>query len=133
MRTCIKGETQEAEDELKNAAKECKAEREADPDAFEETYGTDRHGKNAYGKCVSSKVKAEDDEDVEEFKNAAKECKAERADDPEAFTPRTAPREQRQERLGKCVSATVKADDAGSSGRTGRGRRSARVDLPASS
>jgi hypothetical protein len=41
---------------LKNAAKECKAERTADPDTFAETHG-DR--KNAFGKCVSSKVEAE--------------------------------------------------------------------------
>jgi PKD domain len=42
---------------FKNAAKECKAEREDDPDAFKEKYGTNKNGKNAFGKCVSSKSK----------------------------------------------------------------------------
>ena len=73
---------------LKNAAKECKAER-ADADfpathdgkTFQEFYGTGKHGRNAYGKCVSTKaraLKAKEDEadkaDVAEFKNAAKQC-----------------------------------------------------------
>ena len=40
---------------FKNAAKECKAERKEDPDAFKEKYGTNKNGKNAFGKCVSSK------------------------------------------------------------------------------
>ena len=46
--------------EFKNAAKECRAEQEADPAAFQETYGTNGNKKNAFGKCVSGKVK--DDE-----------------------------------------------------------------------
>jgi hypothetical protein len=36
-----------------NAAKQCSSERKADPAAFRTKYG----GKNAFGKCVSSKVK----------------------------------------------------------------------------
>lgn len=47
--------------EFKNAAKECRAEREADPAAFEETYGANANRRNAFGKCVSGKVK--DDEE----------------------------------------------------------------------
>jgi hypothetical protein len=47
-----------------NAAKECKAER-ADANfaathggkTFEQFYGTNKNGKNAYGKCVSGKAK----------------------------------------------------------------------------
>ena len=47
-----------------NAAKECKAER-ADPNfaathdgkTFEQFYGKNKNGKNAYGKCVSTKAK----------------------------------------------------------------------------
>lgn len=41
----------------KNAAQECKAERDADPDAFKENYGTNKNGKNAFGKCVSRKTR----------------------------------------------------------------------------
>ena len=64
MRNCIKGETGDSQGELKNAAKECKAEQAADPVAFEETYGDDgsvHDDANAYGKCVSSQGQADDD------------------------------------------------------------------------
>ena len=57
MRNCIHGTTDEASAELKNAAKECKAARQADPEGFRQTYGTNHNGRNALGKCVSSKVK----------------------------------------------------------------------------
>lgn len=56
MRNCIKAQTSTSQTELKNAAKECKAERRADPDAFTVTYGTGKNGRNALGKCVSQKV-----------------------------------------------------------------------------
>jgi hypothetical protein len=45
------------EEAEKNAAQECKAERGANPDAFKETYGTNKNGKNAFGKCVSRKAR----------------------------------------------------------------------------
>ena len=105
MRDCIKGETPEATTELKNAAKECKAARSDDADAFAAAWGT---GKNAYGKCVSGTVKAEDQSDVTEFKNAAKECKAARSDDADAFAAAWG---SGKNAYGKCVSATAQAAD----------------------
>jgi hypothetical protein len=42
--------------ETKNAAKQCAAERAANGAAFKEEYGTNRNGKNAFGKCVSRKT-----------------------------------------------------------------------------
>jgi hypothetical protein len=47
-----------------NAAKDCKAERAADPAAFQAKYGTNHNKKNAFGKCVSQKSH-EDDGDGE--------------------------------------------------------------------
>ena len=45
-----------------NAAKECKAERaEIGGEAFREKYGSNKNGKNAFGKCVASKKKKQDD------------------------------------------------------------------------
>ena len=47
---------------LENAAKECKEERGDAADsreAFRTKYGSNENGRNAFGKCVSSKVKAE--------------------------------------------------------------------------
>jgi hypothetical protein len=105
MRACVKGETPEAQDELKNAAKECKAAESDDPTGFATAWGD---GKNAYGKCVSGTVKAENKADVAEFKNAAKECKAAKSDDPEAFATAWG---DGKNAYGKCVSATAKAAD----------------------
>ena len=52
--------TQVATD-TKNAAKECKADRAKDPDAFKTTWGTNVNKANAFGKCVSSKAKENGD------------------------------------------------------------------------
>jgi hypothetical protein len=116
MSRCFKktAAEEEAEEEtaLKNAAKECKAER-SDPDfagehggkTFEQHYGTNANGKNAFGKCVSSKAReieaeldAEDAEEAKKLRNAAKECAAERAKPGNAF--------------GKCVSERTRGDTA---------------------
>lgn len=51
--------------EVRNASKECKAERQADADAFAEQYGTNANKRNAHGKCVVSKVNGDDAEDTE--------------------------------------------------------------------
>src|SRR5919204_2575828 len=40
-----------------NAAKDCWTERQADPAAFKDKYGTNANKSNAFGKCVSGKVK----------------------------------------------------------------------------
>jgi hypothetical protein len=66
MRNCKKQTTEEA----RNAAQECREERAADEDLFMETYGTNEPNensngakKNAFGKCVKTKVQAADDEE----------------------------------------------------------------------
>ena len=57
---CVRAERAEQrqeEGEQRNAARECRAEREAMGEAaFREHYGTNRNKRNAFGKCVSSKV-----------------------------------------------------------------------------
>jgi hypothetical protein len=48
-------------DEVKadvSAAKSCKTERKADPEAFAAKYGTNGNKRNAFGKCVSKTAKA---------------------------------------------------------------------------
>jgi hypothetical protein len=103
-----------------NAGKQCKAER-ADPgfaaahedETFEEFYGTNENGKNAYGKCVSNKAKeqkaemdAKDEQDADEFKNAAKECAAERKDiGVEAFAEEHGTNRNKRNAFGKCVAS----------------------------
>ena len=90
-----------------NAAKQCKAERAADPAAFSTKYGSGKNAKNAYGKCVSQKAKAnkakadkEDKAEEQDRVNAAKTCKAAKAATPAAFSQPSA--------FGKCVSKTAK-------------------------
>lgn len=65
MRNCKKETTEEA----RNAAQECREERDADEGLFMENYGTNSPNensqgakKNAFGKCVKTKVQAEDEE-----------------------------------------------------------------------
>jgi hypothetical protein len=48
--------------EQKNAAKECDAERDEDADAFRDEYGTNHNKRNAFGKCVSRKVRESETE-----------------------------------------------------------------------
>jgi hypothetical protein len=69
-----------------NAAKQCAAERadanfaaSHDGKTFDQFYGTGKHGANAFGKCVSSKAQALDQQAQENTINAAKTCKAERS------------------------------------------------------
>jgi hypothetical protein len=108
MSKCIKAQTKQSQGEYKNAAKECKAEQAADPVAFEATYG-DPYSSDAFGKCVSTKVQADDTSDTEEFDNAAQECKAERAADQDAFTATYGTGKKGRNALGKCVSAKVRS------------------------
>ncbi len=67
MRTCIRRENPAGATpaELKNAAQECRAERDADADAFRETYATNSKKRNAFGKCVSTKVRADEEPPAE--------------------------------------------------------------------
>ena len=52
--------------EFKNAAKECASERSADPEGFKTLYGTERSNwKNAFGKCVSKKVREDNEHPAE--------------------------------------------------------------------
>jgi hypothetical protein len=127
MRNCKRETRSEVNGEFKNAAQECLAMREEDPEEFLEfgtnspnsTPGTD---KNALGKCVSSMVGPEIDDDVDDFESAAQQCRDERTDDPEEFLDtwgnnvsdnENAPdseNSQGAERkaFGKCVSSTAR-------------------------
>lgn len=119
-------EEAERKEALKTAAKECKVER-SDPNfaathdgkTFEEFYGKNRNGKNAYGKCVSTKAQehksaadAADAQEVQAFKNAAKECAAERSDPDfaaghggESFAEFYGTNRNKRNAFGKCVSS----------------------------
>jgi hypothetical protein len=108
MAACIAKAKPAAAEETKNAAKACKAERDLDEDAFAEKYGTNKNGKNAFGKCVSATASAKMQEEAEDRANAAKTCKALKRDDPDEFEELHG---SRKNAFGKCVSATARADD----------------------
>jgi hypothetical protein len=110
-------EAREEKSARTNAATECKAEREADPVAFRD-HGTNANKRNAYGKCVSEKAKekeaaadARDREEAGEFKNAAKECDAERDANPDEFATNYGTNENKSNAFGKCVSEKASEDD----------------------
>jgi hypothetical protein len=120
---CVDKNTVEekAETELahKNAAKECKAEREQGLTAFQDKYGTNANKKNAFGKCVSQLAKAKKDEldakdkqEAEDRKDAAKACAAERAAGLDAFREKYGTNANKKNAFGKCVSTTVRDDHA---------------------
>jgi len=99
-----------------NAPAKCRAERAADPDAFAKKYGTGKHGKNAFGRCVSQTAKADAKQAIKEHDDAtvdaAKECKAERAADPDAFAEKYGTNENDKNAFGKCVSKKVREQES---------------------
>jgi hypothetical protein len=106
---CVRVMTAEEADNRAWAVAACRAEREADPEAFKEEYGVGPNKRGAFGRCVASKRRAESREDVAEFKNAAKACKAEREEwGAEAFREEYAENENGRNAFGKCVSSKVK-------------------------
>jgi hypothetical protein len=108
MAACVAKREPAAAEAAKNAAQECKAERDADPAAFAEKYGTNKNKKNALGKCVSGKAQEATEEETTERVNAAQTCKQAKAADADAFAEKWG---TKKNAFGKCVSATAKADD----------------------
>jgi hypothetical protein len=123
---CISAKSGLAAQNTANAAKTCKAE-QADPNfadshggkSFADFYGSSANGKgngNAFGKCVSSKAKAATAEQVSAELNAAKQCKAQRADASFAgshggmsFAEFYGKNGNKKNAFGKCVSMLAKA------------------------
>ena len=85
--------------------------------AFADKYGENANGKNAFGKCVSTRAKQHkdemDDDDAEhaaEFRSAAKRCAAERDKVGEAkFAEKYGDNANKRNAFGKCVSKRLDA------------------------
>ena len=124
FRACVREKAaEEAQEERaahKNAAKECKSERAEDPEAFANTYGTGPRKRNAFGKCVSRHAREneqeadrEDRRDAVAFKNAAKECAAEREElGADAFAEEYGRDKNDRNAFGKCVSEKARENEA---------------------
>ena len=110
MIACLASQAQTVSTEAKNAAHACKAERAQNPQAFADKYGTNPNKRNAFGKCVSQTTQEGVQEAQQETLNAAKACKAERAQNPEAFRTKYGTNPNKRNAFGKCVSQAVKDD-----------------------
>ena len=123
---CVSSNTREEHAERHaartNAAKQCKAEREAlGEQAFRAKYGTNENKSNAFGKCVSQRAKAnkqaadqKDAEETEARQNAAEQCDAERGETAEsraAFRAKYGTNRNKSNAFGKCVSMHAKAQN----------------------
>jgi len=95
-----------------NAAKECKAERgdtDATREAFAAKYGTNKNGKNAFGKCVSARAKEEHAERKAAKRSGSKDCREERKEiGVEAFREKYGTNKNGKNAFGKCVSKHAK-------------------------
>jgi hypothetical protein len=95
-----------------NAAKECKAERgdtDAMREAFREKYGTNKNGKNAFGKCVSARAQDERAERKTAKRRASGDCREERTElGVEAFREKYGTNKNGRNAFGKCVSRHAK-------------------------
>jgi hypothetical protein len=124
FRACVRRtaveEAQEEQAAHKNASKECKAERDENEQLFLDTYGTGPKKRNAHGKCVSRKSREneaeadqQDQQEATAFKNAAKECAAERESLGDQVFGETYGTENanRKNAFGKCVSKKARENE----------------------
>jgi hypothetical protein len=122
MGACLLKQDTTTSTAAKNAAMACKVE-QADANfatghsgkSFAEWYGKNENDKNAFGKCVSSKAKDTAEEQQQATINAAKKCKAERADTNfasghggKSFAEWYGTNTNKKNAFGKCVSKLAK-------------------------
>jgi DNA-directed RNA polymerase subunit M/transcription elongation factor TFIIS len=108
MNACLQAQKPIVGISAKNAAKECGVERDADEAAFNAKYGKNANDKNAYGKCVSMKTKENVTAQQQATLNAAKTCKAEKAQGAQAFSDKYGTNKNKRNAFGKCVSKLAK-------------------------
>jgi hypothetical protein len=111
---CVSKLAGSVQSDTANAAKQCAAERADTAFAgahggktFDQYYGTGKNGKDAFGKCVSAKAKAQTDAKQQATLNAAKSCKAERTQ--MGAAPFTQKYGGHSNAFGKCVSKATRA------------------------
>jgi hypothetical protein len=101
---CVSKHARTVDQAHSNAAKDCRAERTADPAAFAQKYGTNKKKSNAFGKCVSDKEDQQNGETVVALSEAAKDCRSERSQDRDAFREKYGTNKNKRNAFGKCVS-----------------------------
>jgi hypothetical protein len=97
------------------AEKACRFERgttDATREAFRVKYGTNKNGRNAFGKCVSATEKHQSAEQAQAEANAPQACRAEQGTTPEskaAFQQKYGTNKNGKNAFGKCVAAKAQA------------------------
>src|SRR4051812_15377704 len=92
-----------------NAAQECRFERgstAATREAFASKYGTGKHKRNPFGKCVSKTARDEAGEREDAAANAAQTCRTERGtttQSQDAFEQKYGTGKHKRNAFGKCV------------------------------
>ena len=112
---CVSKAAHAEQENRTEAAKQCRAEQEDTNFAathggksFAQFYGTNKNGRNAFGKCVSAKSEASSTTEQQKTLNAAKACKAERSLNRSAFEQKYGTNKNRRNAFGKCVSSKSK-------------------------
>ena len=96
----------------------CRTEQGTTPEtqaAFADKYGTNKNKKNAFGKCVSQKAGAQEQQIAETRTDAAKACADERgttAATQSAFFAKYGTNKNKKNAFGKCVSQQAQAQPA---------------------
>ena len=108
MDACLSAQKSIAGIVAKNAAQECKVEQAQDAAAFAVKYGKNENDRNALGKCVSAKGTENVQQQQQGTLNAAKQCKAERAQGADAFANKYGTNKNKRNAFGKCVSKLAK-------------------------
>jgi hypothetical protein len=111
---CVSRHASTVDENESNAAQRCRDERQTlGEQAFREKYGTNKNKHNAFGKCVSQQAEEGEDDLVRAFGEAAKDCRAERADiGAEAFRNKYGTNKNKHNAFGKCVSKLARQQNA---------------------
>jgi hypothetical protein len=113
---CVSKLTRADQQNTASASDACKAE-QSDPNfaashsgkTFDQFYGTNKNGHNAFGKCVSQKAQAAAQTQNQATINAARTCRAEQKADPVAFKNKYGTNASKSNAFGKCVSQKAHA------------------------
>lgn len=87
-RSCVRAERRGATSVIQDAAQSCRRERghsDRSRDAFRDEHRSRRGGNDAFGNCVSGGVEDAWRGERSKFRNAVRECRAERGDTPESW------------------------------------------------
>lgn len=92
------------------AEKQCRAMRSSmGTTAFDMLYGTNKNGRNAFGKCVSKQERQDSADQTSAHNSAEQSCRSERSTDAAAFEQKYGTNKNGRNAFGKCVSSQERA------------------------